>query len=63
LISTGGFDEILSKALIAHLRARVFYNLYYPGAYWLLAIANLVLPSSNSEFRRFRSSSLTSEFP
>lgn len=30
-------------ALIAHLRARVFYNLYFPGTYWLLAIASLVL--------------------
>ncbi len=38
-----GLILFFTGALIAHLRARVFYNLYYPGTYWLLAIANLVL--------------------
>lgn len=30
-------------ALVAHLRARVFHNIYYPGTYWLLAVGSLVL--------------------
>lgn len=38
-----GLTLFFAGALIAHLRALVFYNLYYPGTYWLLAIASLVL--------------------
>lgn len=36
-----GLILFFTGALIAHLRARVFYNLYFPGAFWLLAIASL----------------------
>jgi len=38
-----GLILFFSGALIAHLRARVFYNLYFPGTFWLLAIASLTL--------------------
>ncbi len=38
-----GLILFFTGALIAHLRARVFHNLYYPGTYWLLAIASLAL--------------------
>lgn len=36
-----GLFLLYTGALIAHLRARVFYNLYFPGGFWLLAIACL----------------------
>jgi DoxX-like protein len=38
-----GLILFFTGALVAHLRARVFYNLYFPGIYWLLAVASLVL--------------------
>ena len=38
-----GLTLFFTGALIAHLRARVFHNMHYPGAYWLLAIASAVL--------------------
>ncbi len=38
-----GLILFFTGALIAHLRARVFHNFYYPGTYWLLAIASLAL--------------------
>lgn len=38
-----GLILFFTGALIAHLRARVFYNLYFPGTFWLLAIAGLAL--------------------
>lgn len=38
-----GLALFFTGALTAHLRARVFHNLAYPGSYWLLAIASLVL--------------------
>lgn len=38
-----GLVLFFTGALIAHLRARVVYNLVGPGAYWLLAMASLVL--------------------
>ena len=38
-----GLILFFTGALIAHLRARVFHNLHYPGTYWLLAIASLAL--------------------
>jgi DoxX-like family len=38
-----GLILFFTGALVAHLRARVFYNLYFPGMYWLLAVASLVL--------------------
>jgi DoxX-like protein len=38
-----GLILFFTGALVAHLRARVFYNLYFPGTFWLLAIASLTL--------------------
>jgi DoxX-like family len=38
-----GLSLFFTGALVAHVRARVFYNLYFPGIYWLLAIASLAL--------------------
>lgn len=38
-----GLVLFFTGALVAHLRAGVFYNLAYPGAYWLLAMASVVL--------------------
>jgi hypothetical protein len=38
-----GLVLFFAGALISHVRARVFYNIYYPGSYWLLAIASLAL--------------------
>jgi hypothetical protein len=38
-----GLVLFFTGALVTHLRARVFYNLAFPGGYWLLAIASLVL--------------------
>lgn len=34
-----GLILFFTGAVIAHLRARVYYNLYFPGTYWLLAVA------------------------
>lgn len=41
--AAGGLVLFFTGALIAHLRARVLYNLYFPGVFWLLAIASLAL--------------------
>jgi hypothetical protein len=41
-----GLILFFTGALIAHLRARVFYNLYFPGTFWLLAIASLTLAAA-----------------
>ena len=38
-----GLVLFFAGALISHVRARVFYNIYYPGTYWLLAIGSLGL--------------------
>jgi hypothetical protein len=38
-----GLVLFFAGALTSHVRARVFYNIYYPGSYWLLAIASLAL--------------------
>lgn len=38
-----GLILFFTGALIAHLRAGVFYNFAYPGTYWLLAITSIVL--------------------
>lgn len=38
-----GLVLFFTGALIVHVRARVFYNLAFPGTYWLLATASLVL--------------------
>jgi len=38
-----GLVLFFTGALVTHLRARVFYNLAFPGGYWLLAIASFVL--------------------
>lgn len=38
-----GLTLFFTGALIAHVRARVLYNVAYPGTYWLLAITTLVL--------------------
>ena len=38
-----GLVLFFTGALIVHIRARVFYNLAFPGTYWLLAAASLVL--------------------
>jgi hypothetical protein len=41
--ATTGLVLFFTGALVTHLRARVFYNLAFPGGYWLLAIASFVL--------------------
>lgn len=38
-----GLILFFTGALVVHLRARVLYNLYFPGMFWLLAVASLVL--------------------
>jgi DoxX-like family len=38
-----GLILFFTGALVTHVRAGVLYNLYFPGLYWLLAIASLVL--------------------
>lgn len=38
-----GLVAFFTGALAVHLRARVFYNLAFPGAFWLLAAGSLVL--------------------
>ena len=38
-----GLVLFFTGALIVHIRARVFYNLAFPGTFWLLATASLVL--------------------
>jgi hypothetical protein len=38
-----GLVTFFTGALAVHVRARVFYNLAFPGTYWLLATASLVL--------------------
>jgi hypothetical protein len=41
--ATTGLVLFFTGALVTHLRVRVFYNLAFPGGYWLLAIASFVL--------------------
>jgi hypothetical protein len=43
IAAAAGLILFFTGALVAHLRARVFYNPYFPGIYWLLAVASLVL--------------------
>ena len=38
-----GLVMFFSGALAVHVRARVFYNLAFPGTFWLLATASLAL--------------------
>ena len=38
-----GLVLFFTGALAVHVRARVFYNLAFPGTFWLLAAASLVL--------------------
>ena len=38
-----GLMLFFTGAIVTHMRAGVIYNLYFPGAYWLLALACLVL--------------------
>ena len=38
-----GLVLFFTGALTVHVRARVFYNLAFPGTFWLLAAASLVL--------------------
>ncbi|WP_158885874.1 DoxX family protein [Amycolatopsis anabasis] len=38
-----GLVLFFAGALIAHLRARVFYNIAFPGVYFGLAVASLAL--------------------
>ena len=38
-----GLVLFFTGALIVHVRARVFYNLAFPGTFWLLAAASLLL--------------------
>ncbi|WP_327355272.1 DoxX family protein [Streptomyces sp. NBC_01304] len=41
--AAAGLVAFFVGALITHVRARVFYNIAFPGAYLALAIASLVL--------------------
>lgn len=41
-----GLVLFYAGAIIAHFRARVLYNLAFPGAYFALAIASLVLTAA-----------------
>jgi hypothetical protein len=43
IAAAGGLVLFFTGAIIAHLRARVYYNLAFPGGYLALAIASLVL--------------------
>lgn len=38
-----GLVAFFTGALVTHVRARVFYNIAVPGAYFLLALASLTL--------------------
>lgn len=38
-----GLVVFFSGAIAVHVRARVFYNLAFPGTFWLLATASLAL--------------------
>lgn len=38
-----GLVLFFAVALAYHVRARVFYNIAFPGAFWALAIASLAL--------------------
>ena len=41
--AAAGLVLFFAGAVATHLRARVFYNLYFPGGYLALATASLVL--------------------
>jgi hypothetical protein len=41
--AAAGLVMFFTGALTVHVRARVFYNLAFPGAFWLLAAASLML--------------------
>jgi hypothetical protein len=43
IAAAAGLILFFTGALVAHLRARVLYNLYVPGMFWLLAVASLGL--------------------
>jgi hypothetical protein len=43
IAAAAGLVLFFTGAIIAHLRARVYYNLAFPGGYLALAIASLVL--------------------
>jgi len=41
--AAAGLIVFFTGALVFHVRARVFYNIYFPAVFWLLAAASLVL--------------------
>jgi hypothetical protein len=43
IAAAGGLVLFFIGALVAHVRAGVFYNIYFPGTYFALAVASLVL--------------------
>jgi len=43
IAAAAGLVLFFTGALIAHLRAKVFHNIAFPGGYWVLAISSLVL--------------------
>jgi hypothetical protein len=45
LAAASGLVAFFVGAIVAHLRARVWYNLAFPGAYLALAVASLTLGS------------------
>lgn len=45
--AAAGLVLFFSGALIAHIRARVFYNIAFPGFYFSLAVASLLLSISS----------------
>lgn len=43
IAAASGLVLFFTAALVAHFRARIYYNVYFPGMFWLLALASLVL--------------------
>ena len=41
--AASGLVLFFTGALVTHVRARVFYNIHFPGTYFALAAASLVL--------------------
>lgn len=41
--AAGGLVVFFAGAIVAHVRARVFHNIAFPGVYLVLAIASLTL--------------------
>ncbi|NKZ03456.1 DoxX family protein [Actinomadura latina] len=47
IAAAAGLVGFFVIAVAAHVRARVFYNIAFPGAYLALAVASLILAATN----------------